>query len=133
MENVIHWLQVAVEKVNDPMVKSVLLFVGGWIWNRAGNTINKAIPALMLGAQAVTLAVQFVLGLAAGLFPESGVQAATFAAVATEAAGGGVLGFLGKWILPPLIVVGSHSLPKNLMEWLADGAKFVYGSSHKDA
>lgn len=126
VESILVFLRGALERVNDPVVKSMLAMAGGWLWNRHGETINKAIPAVLAAASIAATAAQFLVTVISGAFPDAasasfatyvGGQAVSFSPVST-------IGWIfTTMILPPIFAVGAHSWPKNFFEWVADGRK----------
>ena len=125
MEHVLAAITAALDWVNAPMNKTVLMVLGSWVWNRHEATINKALPALTMGASILTGAAQLVMASIAAAFPQAGIHSAAYEA----AAHGSVVSTVGAavfgTVVPVLVTIGHHSWLKNLAEWLADGAKLL--------
>lgn len=127
MDQVAVALSKALDFVNLPHVKTMLLMLGGWVWNTHRDTVNKAIPALVGAASILTTLAQVVTSTLGAAFPEAGVSPAAYEAVAGKGSGfwSGAAYILVGTILPPIIAVGAHSWPKNLREWVLSGCQLV--------
>jgi len=125
VEHVLAAITAALDWVNTPMNKTVLMVIGAWVWNRSSATINKAIPALTMGASILAGAAQLVMASIAAAFPQAGIHSAAYEA----AASGSVVSTVGAavfgTVVPVLVTVGHHSWLKNVLEWLQDGAKLL--------
>lgn len=122
MDAILDWL-------NNPLNKTVLLFVGGLILKRWPAFVNKAIPI----ALAVTSALLSAL---ASMFPAivptahaAGGALADTVATSTQAsaAGAPVIGWLAGVFVPVLAAIGTHSGGRALAQW-ADVGFRVFGA-----
>lgn len=116
------------EWINDPLHKTVLGVVGGFIFANFTDVVNKFIPIALLGLSTLTTTLQ-------ALFPSAGaaeVITATYAAmpVVNEVHYHAVgffssFGKLGGWVvsavIPVAIAVGTHSSAKNTRQWWGAG------------
>ena len=122
MDNVLPAIQAALNWVNDPVHKTVLAMIGGWILNRWPAFINKAIPAVVT-AGSILLGVGQLAFAATGAFDAH--PANFIAAVAAEAGkpsvGSAILDAVVGTILPVWVATGHYSWGKNLVQWLALG------------
>lgn len=128
MDGITASLASALDFVNLPHIKTLLLMLGGWAWNAHRDTINKAIPALVGAASILATLAQILTSALGAAFPEAGVSPAAYEAVAGKDGGGfwsGAAYILVGTILPPIIAVGAHSWPKNLREWILSGCQLV--------
>lgn len=107
MQNVMDWLA-------NPMVKTALLFVGGFILKRWPEFVNKAIPVALL-------AISALLTLLRALFPDAVPADGAVAAVSQAAPWW--KGFVVDVLVPTLLAVGAHSHAKNTREWWQAGAR----------
>lgn len=107
MENLMTW-------VENPMVKSALLFLGGWALKRWPSFVNKAIPVALL-------VVSALLSIIKSAFPDVVADGAVIATVVQAAPWW--KGFILDCVVPVLLAVGAHSHAKNTREWWETGAK----------
>lgn len=110
MESVLAWL-------NEPLNKTVLMFLGGLILKKWPAFVNKAIPLVLL---AVSILLAALKSLWPVLVPDA--HAATMVAAVS---GGGAMwkNFLTDALVPVVFSVGTHSAAKNTREWWAVGWK----------
>ena len=116
--------------LNDAVVKTVLLFVGGLILKRWAPFVNKAIPVTLTAASGL-------IALLNGLFPDIRAlgSPASFTLLGVEfypAAGRGarLTSWLWNTFLPVAVAVGAHSAPKNTLEWIRLGAGLFWPKGH---
>lgn len=125
MEHVLAAITAALDWVNAPMNKTVLMVLGAWVWNRSSATINKALPAVTMGASILSGAAQLLMASIAAAFPQAGIHSAAYEA----AASGTVVSTVGTavfgTVIPVLVTIGHHSWAKNFIEWLSEGAKLL--------
>lgn len=113
MDQVLSWL-------NDPINKTVLMFLGGLILKKWGAFVNRAIPVALL-------AVSTLLAVLKALFPTlvPDAQAATSAVNAAVGVSSTWHFILTTVIAPVLVAVGLHSTSKNTKQWVEFGAKVI--------
>ena len=120
LTQIIAWL-------NDTMVKTVLLFVGGFILKKWEPFVNKAIPTMALLASALisTLQTMFPTVVPPGTAPASFVAGSfvgvPFYAANTAAAKGA--SWLWNTGVPLAFAIASQSGAKNTVEWIKMGLK----------
>ena len=129
MNQVLAYLQVALNWVNDPLHKSLLFMAGGWALNRWPAFVNKAIPGVTTLASILLGASQLLV--AAVSAAKGGVVGASFtAAVIAEAGqpsfGGAVVAAVVGTILPVWVSTGHYSWLKNIAQWIVDGMNMVH-------
>jgi len=130
VNDVLGFLGALLNGLNEPFVKTVLAAVGGWIINAHPKLVTKSIPfVLSAGSIALTLG-QVLTAAANAMFPGYDAHTGSYIAAVAAQTGhatplGALWGFILATVVPPVVAVGMHSLPKNLREWLRDGAKFV--------
>lgn len=125
MNHVLAAITAALDWVNAPMNKTVLMVIGSWVWNKHSATINKAIPALTMGASILAGTAQLVMASVAAAFPQAGIHSAAYEAAANGSVWTTVGSAVFGTVVPVLVTVGHHSWLKNILEWLTDGAKLV--------
>lgn len=125
MEQVLAAITAALDWVNSPVNKTVLMVIGAWIWNRNSVTINKALPALTMGASILSGAAQLIMAAVSAAFPQAGIHSAAYEMAATHGPVYTMSAMVFGTVLPALVTIGHHSWLKNFAEWLGEGAKFV--------
>ena len=104
-------VQKVLDFLNQPMVKTALLLVGGLVLKQWPQVVNKTIPLTVqiLSALIQTLHVAF---------PEAApVQPAAYIAAALSPATGGLVSWLVGSLVPAFLAVGMQSSVKNTAEW----------------
>lgn len=126
LNQIIAWL-------NDTMVKTVLLFVGGFILKKWEPFVNKAIPVMALLASAFISTLQTMFpsvvpppGTTPAMYEPASFVATTFAgvpfyAVNTAAAKGA--SWVWNTLVPIAFAIGTQSGSKNTIEWFKMGLK----------
>ena len=112
LQNIVGWL-------NDPTLKSILLFVGGIIMKRSPAVVTRAVPFLLVLASGV-------VGLLNGLFPGVGAHTTSFVTASVDGAaalfGGATFGqWLAETLVPVAYAVAVHSGGKNTRQWAQAG------------
>lgn len=99
MQQVLDWL-------NDPTIKTVLMFFGGLVLKKWSGFVNKFIPVALLGISILLAALKALFPM---LVPDAEAATVTAAVVSVP---------WWKWLLvdvlvPVLLAVGAHSSVKN--------------------
>lgn len=125
MDHVLAAITAALDWVNTPVNKTVLMVLGAWVWNRSSATINKALPAVTMGASILSGAAQLIMAAVAAAFPQAGIHSAAYEAVASGTVVSTVGAAVFGTVVPVLVTIGHHSWAKNFIEWLSEGAKLL--------
>jgi hypothetical protein len=125
--------------LNDPAVKTGLLFAGGMVLRYWGAFVSKAIPVALLGASSFlsTLRLMFPVLVAPDGVPTA-FSFASFAGVdyyVAASPGAATASWLWNTALPLVIAVGSQSASKNTAQWfglLGHGVGLLWPRSRTD-
>ena len=115
MEKVAEYLNIALAWLNNPMVKTGMLMVGGWLWKNHSGTVNRAYPMVALVASAMLTASRVL----SQLLENIGTQPAALSAAGVT--GDSLVAVVMSVVVPVVAAVGTHSWWKNVLQWMADG------------
>lgn len=121
LQNIFTW-------VNDPMNKTILALIGGFVMKRWTDLVNKAIPVVLLAASALVAGLSAAFPGVPGATPAlyHGAVAGFFYGAEYQVAGlfGGSFGtFLAQTLLPVAYSIAMQSGAKNTREWWTLGFK----------